>query len=76
MDKVAIFLWITVLFIITTLISKYIFLAIGGIYMLYLENKNLTNRKKILNDLIIMKDIQNELEKEIEQATLKAAFQN
>lgn len=74
--NIAIFLAVTVLFVVVTVISRYIFLGVAGFYLLYLENKNLDNRKKILNDLILMKDIQTELEKEIEQATLKAAFQN
>lgn len=74
--SIAIFLATTLLFIITTIISRYIFLAIAGLHLLYIERKKIENRKKTLNDLILMKDIQTELEKEIEQATLKAAFQN
>lgn len=74
--NIAIFLAVTILFIVVTIISRYLFLGVAGFYMVYLENKNLNNRKKLLNDLILMKDIQTELEKEIEQATLKAAFQN
>jgi hypothetical protein len=34
----------------------------------------LAKKKKTLTELILMKDIQTELEKEIEQAILKAAF--
>lgn len=34
----------------------------------------LARKRKTLNDLVLMKDIQTELEKEIEQAVLKAAF--
>lgn len=74
--NIVIFLAVTILFIVVTIISRYLFLGVAGFYMVYLENKNLNNRKKLLNDLILMKDIQTELEKEIEQATLKAAFQN
>lgn len=74
--NIAIFLAVTIIFIVVTIISRYLFLGVAGFYMVYLENKNLNNRKKLLNDLILMKDIQTELEKEIEQATLKAAFQN
>lgn len=41
------------------------------------EERMLFNKKKrLLDDLILMKDIQTELEKEIEQAILKAAFQS
>ncbi|MBX9809562.1 hypothetical protein K2X92_04205 [Candidatus Gracilibacteria bacterium] len=40
----------------------------------YQEKQVFLNKKKTLTDLILMKDIQTELEKEIEQAILKAAF--
>jgi len=43
--------------------------------MLWREKRMLENKKNILTDLILMKDIQSEMEKEIEQATLKATFQ-
>jgi hypothetical protein len=40
----------------------------------YIADQVLANKKKTLSELILMKDIQTELEKEIEQAILKAAF--
>lgn len=40
----------------------------------YHADRALAHKKKTLGDLILMKDIQTELEKEIEQAILKAAF--
>jgi hypothetical protein len=42
--------------------------------MVYHADQVLAHKKKTLGDLILMKDIQTELEKEIEQAILKAAF--
>ena len=73
-----------VLSIIFVLIARYFLLACVGFFLLYQDRKKFTNRKKTLSDLVLMKeclikllkDIQTELEKEIEQATLKAAFQN
>lgn len=46
-----------------------------GYAVLWRERKAIENKKNILSDLILMKDIQTEMEKEIEQATLKATFQ-
>ena len=40
----------------------------------FIADQVLANKKKTLSELILMKDIQTELEKEIEQAILKAAF--
>ena len=40
----------------------------------YTAEQLLAKKKKTLTELILMKDIQTELEKEIEQAILKAAF--
>lgn len=37
-------------------------------------DKLLAKKKKTLTELILMKDIQTDLEKEIEEAILKAAF--
>ena len=65
-----------VLSIIFVLIARYFLLACVGFFLLYQDRKKFTNLKKTLSDLVLMKDIQTELEKEIEQATLKAAFQN
>ncbi len=40
------------------------------------DSKSKKQKAKVLQDLILMKDIQSEIEKEIEQARLKAAFQD
>ncbi len=40
------------------------------------EKQDKKNKTKVLKDLVLMKDIQTEIEKEIEQARLKAAFQD
>ena len=40
----------------------------------FIADQALAKKKKTLTELILMKDIQTELEKEIEQAILKAAF--
>lgn len=57
-------------------LMRKIFLIIVGLYWQYLDRCFIAGRKKTLSDLVLMKDIQTELEKEIEQATLQAAFQN
>lgn len=67
---------LAVIFLIAIVALRYIFLFIVGIFLLRESEKKIQNRKKVLADLVLMKDIQTELEKEIEQATLKAAFQN
>lgn len=46
-----------------------------GALLIRTEQKNIEKKKHILGDLILMKDIQTEMEKEIEQAMLKATFQ-
>ena len=48
---------------------------IAGASLVRHDRKLIDDKKKVLNDLILMKDIQTELEREIEQATLKATFQ-
>lgn len=53
----------------------YIYLYTIWYALLWREKRALANKKHILSDLILMKDIQSEMEKEIEQATLKATFQ-
>lgn len=68
---IAIFGFIALLFL-----ARQFLLGIVGLYWLSEDKKMIANRKKMLADLVIMKDIQTELEKEIEQATLKAAFQS
>lgn len=64
------------LFLVATLVARFVFLAVSGFFLILKEKKMLETRKKTLSDLVLMKDIQTELEKEIEQATLQAAFQN
>jgi hypothetical protein len=53
----------------------FIYLYSVGYTVLWREKRALANKKNTLSDLILMKDIQTEMEKEIEQATLKATFQ-
>jgi hypothetical protein len=57
------------------LILHFVYLFSIGYTILWREKRTLQNKKNILSDLILMKDIQSEMEKEIEQATLKATFQ-
>ncbi len=53
----------------------YLVIRIAALYsIVYHTDRLLAHKKKTLGDLILMKDIQTELEKEIEQAILKAAF--
>lgn len=61
-------------------IGFFIFIRMGflygyGFFLMREDAAALAGRKKTLGDLILMKDIQTELEKEIEQAILKATFQ-
>ena len=67
---------VAIIVIIFVLAARYFLLACAGMFLIYQDRKKFANRKKTLSDLVLMKDIQTELEKEIEQATLKAAFQN
>ena len=46
-----------------------------SLFLLHEDAIALKKKKNTLGDLILMKDIQTELEKEIEQAMLKATFQ-
>ncbi len=63
-----------VLGIILIVTSYYIILGMSLKSILYITEQVLAKKKKTLSELILMKDIQTELEKEIEQAILKAAF--
>jgi hypothetical protein len=54
---------------------RYIFLYGYGYKLVLHDARELRKKKATLSDLILMKDIQTELEKEIEQAMLKATFQ-
>lgn len=54
---------------------RWVFLYGYGYMMVRGDAHELSKKRNTLNDLILMKDIQTELEKEIEQAMLKATFQ-
>lgn len=54
---------------------RWIFLYTYGWSIVHHDSLELQKKKETLTDLILMKDIQTELEKEIEQAMLKATFQ-
>lgn len=54
---------------------RLIFLYSYGFFQVRKDEGELKKKKETLSDLILMKDIQTELEKEIEQAMLKATFQ-
>lgn len=57
------------------MIILYKSIQIGVFYSIqYHAYLNIKKKKRTLGELIIMKDIQTELENEIEQAILKAAF--
>lgn len=64
-----------VLGIIGIVLLRWILYITSGLLLLKKEAKALEKKKWVLSDLILMKDIQTELEHEIEQATLKATFQ-
>lgn len=49
---------------------------VSWIFLVFQDRKVIEEKKQVLSDLILMKEIQTELEKEIEQAALKATFQN
>lgn len=68
-------IWIAIAFVITFLL--YIASLVVWNTLKSIQNsKSKKKKSKILQDLVLMKDIQNEIEKEIEQARLKAAFQD
>ncbi len=50
------------------------FLYSYGAHLVKRDIAQIEAKKRTLSDLILMKDIQTELEKEIEQAMLKATF--
>jgi hypothetical protein len=67
---------IAVIFGIVFIVSlRILFEIVAGASLVRHDHKLLEDKKKVLNDLILMKDIQTELENELEQATLKATFQ-
>lgn len=75
-DNVTLAAVLAIIFLIAIILIRFVFLLIVGIFLLKESEKKIQNRKKLLSDLVLMRDVQTELEKEIEQATLKAAFQN
>jgi hypothetical protein len=54
---------------------RLLFLYGYGYKLVAIDMRDLKKKKETLSDLILMKDIQTELEKEIEKAMLKATFQ-
>jgi hypothetical protein len=65
----------TLIFWVVIMISSYYAILTSSLKSIaYITDQILANKKKTLSELILMKDIQTELEKEIEQAILKAAF--
>ncbi len=66
--------WLVIL-IFMVIFIRYALLYLFGLKVCIEEHTVIENKKKILGDLIIMKDIQTELEAEIEQAMLKSTFQ-
>lgn len=57
------------------ILIRWVFLYAYGWKIVHHDSEELRKKKETLTDLILMKDIQTELEKEIEQAMLKATFQ-
>jgi uncharacterized protein (DUF2062 family) len=55
-------------------ILQYIFLYALGAFIMRRERKTLEHKKKVLQELILMKDIQTEIEKEIEKSMLSETF--
>lgn len=67
---------IGVIFCLVLMISAYYALLYGKVaVLLWEEKKKIEKKKHVLWDLILMKDIQTELENEIEKAMLKSTFQ-
>lgn len=62
--------WGVVLMVLLCLMIRWMMIR----YIGWEIDREITHKKKTLANLILMKDIQTELEKEIEQAILKAAF--
>jgi hypothetical protein len=71
---ISLILW-TFLMIAGILLMRSMFLYGYGARVVAQDEKELKRKKETLSDLILMKDIQTELEKEVEQAMLKATFQ-
>lgn len=64
-----------ILWIILIIFVRLLFLYGYGYKLVAIDMRDLKKKKETLSDLILMKDIQTELEKEIEKAMLKATFQ-
>lgn len=73
-SMVEILTWL-LLSIVSIVAARYVFLYGYGYRVILRDASELRKKKETLSDLILMKDIQTELEKEIEQAMLKATFQ-
>ncbi len=65
----------TIIGILALFLLRISFLYVHGFFLVHADAVALKKKKNTLGDLILMKDIQTELEKEIEQAMLKATFQ-
>lgn len=55
---------------------RYMFLYHIWFFVVWHEKRAMESKKHVLSDLILMKDIQSEMEKDIEGASLRATFQN
>lgn len=73
-ELVDIAVWIIVSLVLVVLM-RYIFLFHIGLFTIWRESRLISAKKHVLSDLILMKDIQSEMEKELEQASLRATFQ-
>ncbi len=56
-------------------VLRWALLSLFGFFLVRYDLKLIASKKNVLADLILMKDIQTEMEREIEQASLKATFQ-
>ncbi|MDD2693751.1 MAG: hypothetical protein PHY14_02365 [Candidatus Gracilibacteria bacterium] len=65
----------TIILLTLTILIHYILLYGEIVRILSIERKQFEKKKHILSDLILMKDIQTEMEAEIEKAMLKSTFQ-
>ena len=54
---------------------RWVLMALFGFFLVRYDLRLIASKKNVLADLILMKDIQTEMEREIEQASLKATFQ-
>jgi hypothetical protein len=68
---VALIIWALIFFLL-----KIVFLYATWAIMVFREKREEAKKQDIMHDLILMKDVQTELDKEIEEATLRATFQS